>query len=87
MTLPYCLGHRRCVRYCLVNHLTAGKINEKVKCTVCGCGSVFIGFGLRKDDSALKQQLDTAIDKVQADGTLTALAKKYFPGIDVATGK
>lgn len=46
-----------------------------------------IGFGLRKDDSALKQQLDTAIDKVQADGTLTALAKKYFPGIDVATGK
>lgn len=42
-----------------------------------------IGFGLRKGDTALKQQLDTAIETVKKDGTLTRLAARYFPGIDV----
>ncbi|EXU76938.1 MULTISPECIES: transporter substrate-binding domain-containing protein [Erwinia] len=44
---------------------------------------VGIGFGLRKDDSKLKEALDNAIAKVQSDGTVTRLATKYFPGIDV----
>jgi len=43
-----------------------------------------IGFGLRKDDTQLKQSLDTAIAKVQTDGTVKKLAEKYFPGIDVS---
>ncbi|MFS2225769.1 transporter substrate-binding domain-containing protein [Pantoea sp. B65] len=43
-----------------------------------------IGFGLRKDDAALKKQLDAAIVKLQQDGTVATLAKKFFPGIDVS---
>lgn len=46
-----------------------------------------IGFGLRKDDASLKQALDAAIEKVQADGTVTKLAEKFFPGIDVSVAK
>ncbi|MCS2160549.1 ABC transporter substrate-binding protein [Scandinavium sp. H11S7] len=49
--------------------------------TILGSG---IGFGLRKGDAAEKKQLDAAIDKVRADGTITKLAAKYFPGIDVS---
>ncbi|MEW5561171.1 ABC transporter substrate-binding protein [Enterobacter asburiae] len=49
--------------------------------TILGSG---IGFGLRKGDEAQKKQLDAAIDKVRADGTITTLAAKYFPGIDVS---
>lgn len=45
---------------------------------------VGIGFGLRKDDAKLKEALDAAIVKVQTDGTVTRLAAKFFPGIDVA---
>ena len=48
--------------------------------TILGSG---IGYGLRKGDEQTKKQLDAAIDKVRADGTITTLAKKYFPGIDV----
>lgn len=43
-----------------------------------------IGFGLRKGDVETKKQLDAAIDKVRADGTITKLAAKFFPGIDVS---
>ncbi|WP_312240661.1 transporter substrate-binding domain-containing protein [Pantoea sp.] len=46
-----------------------------------------IGFGLRKDDAQLKQKLDAAIEKVQNDGTVSKLAKKFFPGIDVSVAK
>jgi lysine/arginine/ornithine transport system substrate-binding protein len=49
--------------------------------TILGSG---IGFGLRKGDEATKKQLDAAIDKVRADGTIAKLADKYFPGIDVS---
>lgn len=49
--------------------------------TILGSG---IGFGLRKDDAQTKKQLDAAIEKVKADGTVATLAKKYFPGIDVS---
>ncbi len=49
--------------------------------TILGSG---IGYGLRKGDEQTKKQLDAAIEKVRADGTITALAKKYFPGIDVS---
>lgn len=49
--------------------------------TILGSG---IGYGLRKGDEASKKQLDAAIDKVRADGTITRLAAKYFPGIDVS---
>lgn len=45
---------------------------------------VGIGFGLRKDDAKLKAVLDAAIVKIQNDGTVTKLAAKFFPGIDVA---
>jgi lysine/arginine/ornithine transport system substrate-binding protein len=44
--------------------------------TILGSG---IGFGLRKGDEATKKQLDAAIDKVRADGTIKTLAEKYFP--------
>jgi ABC-type amino acid transport substrate-binding protein len=43
--------------------------------TILGSG---IGYGLRKGDEASKKQLDAAIDKVRADGTITRLAAKYF---------
>ena len=44
---------------------------------------VGIGFGQRKGDTELKQKLDTAINQIQQDGTVTKLAAKYFPGINV----
>jgi len=43
-----------------------------------------IAFGIRKGDTGLKKQLDTAIAKVQADGTVKTLAQKYFGNIDVS---
>lgn len=43
-----------------------------------------IAFGLRKQDSALKQRLDAAIEQVQQQGTVDKLAKKYFGDIDVS---
>lgn len=43
-----------------------------------------IAFGIRKGDAALKKQLDAAIEKVQADGTVKMLAQKYFGNIDVS---
>lgn len=49
--------------------------------TILGSG---IGFGLRKGDAVTKKELDAAIDKVKADGTVTKLAQKFFPGIDVS---
>ncbi|WP_315710178.1 transporter substrate-binding domain-containing protein [Brenneria uluponensis] len=42
-----------------------------------------IGFGLRKGDTTLATKLNNAIRKVQTDGTVDTLAKKYFPGFDV----
>ncbi|MBK4728242.1 transporter substrate-binding domain-containing protein [Pantoea agglomerans] len=57
----------------------AGKAVEDP--VVLGVG---IGFGLRKDDAKLKEALDAAIVKVQNDGTVTKLAAKFFPGIDVS---
>jgi len=52
--------------------------------TILGTG---IGFGLRKGDTKLKQDLDAAITKIQDDGTVKKLAEKYFPGIDVSVTK
>lgn len=46
-----------------------------------------IGFGLRKGDTKLKQELDAAITKIQDDGTVKKLAAKYFTGIDVSATK
>ncbi|QPT14765.1 ABC transporter substrate-binding protein [Serratia rubidaea] len=43
-----------------------------------------IAFGLRKQDRALKQRLDAAIEQVQQQGTVDKLAKKYFGDIDVS---
>lgn len=43
-----------------------------------------IAFGLRKGDTALKEKLDTAIAKVQNDGVVKTLSKKYFGDIDVS---
>ncbi|WP_017349459.1 transporter substrate-binding domain-containing protein [Pantoea sp. A4] len=55
-----------------------GPLNDDPE--VLGVG---IGFGLRKGDTELKQKLDTAINQIQQDGTVTKLAAKYFPGINV----
>lgn len=43
-----------------------------------------IAFGLRKGDTALKEKLDAAIAKVQQDGVVKSLSKKYFGDIDVS---
>jgi len=43
-----------------------------------------IAFGLRKGDHATQRELDAAIAKVQANGTVKALAQKYFGDIDVS---
>jgi lysine/arginine/ornithine transport system substrate-binding protein len=43
-----------------------------------------IAFGLRKGDTQLKEKLDTAITKVQKDGVVKELSKKYFGDIDVS---
>jgi len=37
-----------------------------------------VGFGLRKNDAALKTALDQALKELKADGTIDSLAKKYF---------
>ncbi len=36
------------------------------------------GFGLRKNDTALKAKVDAALDSLRKDGTLTKLSMKYF---------
>lgn len=43
-----------------------------------------IAFGIRKGDNALKQRLNTAIAKLQADGTIAGFAKKHLGDIDVS---
>jgi lysine/arginine/ornithine transport system substrate-binding protein len=43
-----------------------------------------IAFGLRKSDTALREQLNAAIAKLQADGTVKSLAQKYLGNIDVS---
>lgn len=43
-----------------------------------------IAFGVRKGDDALKKQLNDAIAKVKAQGTVATLAEKYFGDIDVS---
>ncbi|MGV2288496.1 ABC transporter substrate-binding protein [Trinickia sp. YCB016] len=43
-----------------------------------------IAFGIRKGDDALRSQLNAAIAKVKADGTVKTLAQKYFGNIDVS---
>lgn len=44
-----------------------------------------IAFGVRKGDDALRKQLDAAIEKLQADGTVKSLARKYLGDLDVST--
>jgi lysine/arginine/ornithine transport system substrate-binding protein len=46
-----------------------------------------IAFGIRKGDAQLRDQLNAAIAKVQADGTVKTLAQKYFGNIDVSATK
>jgi lysine/arginine/ornithine transport system substrate-binding protein len=36
------------------------------------------GFGLRKGDKALRAKIDTALDELKKDGTLSKLSIKYF---------
>ncbi|SDD18390.1 ABC transporter substrate-binding protein [Paraburkholderia lycopersici] len=43
-----------------------------------------VAFGIRKGDNALRERLNTAIAKLEADGTVTSLAHKYFGDIDVS---
>lgn len=43
-----------------------------------------IAFGLRKGDDALRNELNAAIEKLKADGTVKTLAQKYFGNIDVS---
>ncbi len=41
-------------------------------------------FAVRKDDAALKADLDKAIDEMKADGTLDKLVKDYITDVDKA---
>ncbi|MBN3810042.1 ABC transporter substrate-binding protein [Paraburkholderia sp. Ac-20347] len=43
-----------------------------------------VAFGIRKGDDALRERLNTAIAKLEADGTVNTLARKYFGDIDVS---
>jgi len=43
-----------------------------------------IAFGIRKGDDTLKQELNAAIAKVKAQGTIKTLAHRYFGDIDVS---
>ncbi len=43
--------------------------------SVLGVGT---GFGVRKDDKALKERLDTAIEALKKEGFISELSKKYF---------
>lgn len=43
-----------------------------------------IAFGIRRGDDALRTRLDAAIEKLQADGVVKALARKYLGDIDVS---
>lgn len=43
-----------------------------------------VAFGIRKGDDALRERLNAAIAKIEADGTVTALAHKYLGDIDVS---
>ncbi|AGR70080.1 ABC transporter substrate-binding protein [Burkholderia pseudomallei] len=43
-----------------------------------------IAFGVRKGDESLRNRLNTAIAKIEADGTVKTLAQKYFGNIDVS---
>jgi len=42
-----------------------------------------VAFGIRKGDDALRKSLNAAIEKLQSDGTVASLARKYFGDIDV----
>ncbi len=44
-----------------------------------------IAYGIRKGDTALRDQLNAAIAKVQADGTVKTLAAKYLGNIDITS--
>jgi lysine/arginine/ornithine transport system substrate-binding protein len=55
-----------------------GPVNDDA---ILGSG---IAFGIRKDDVALKERLNKAIAKLQAEGTVKSLAKKYLGDIDVS---
>ncbi len=50
--------------------------------TLFGAGAA---IGLRKDDEALRQEINGAIAKILADGTYKKLAGKYF-SFDVYSG-
>lgn len=39
-----------------------------------------IGMGIRESDTELKDKMNTAIDSIKADGTLTQLIAKWFDG-------
>ncbi|WP_321902537.1 ABC transporter substrate-binding protein [Paraburkholderia tropica] len=43
-----------------------------------------VAFGIRKGDAALRERLNTAIAKLEADGTVNTLARKYFGDIDIS---
>ncbi len=42
-----------------------------------------VGIGLKKDNSALHQRLEKALEDLRKDGTLKALSEKYF-GVDIS---
>ncbi|WP_051249140.1 transporter substrate-binding domain-containing protein [Inquilinus limosus] len=42
-----------------------------------------VGIGLRKEDTALKEKLDKALDSMNADGSLTKLSEQWF-GFDTS---
>ncbi|KPW89603.1 MULTISPECIES: cystine ABC transporter substrate-binding protein [Pseudomonas syringae group] len=66
----------------LVDRLAALEMATKTKNKLVPAGDAFSrqesGIALRKGEPELQAAIDTAIDKLRADGTLEKLSKKYF---------
>jgi polar amino acid transport system substrate-binding protein len=46
-------------------------------------GEEYFGIGCRKDDTALADSIDKALDELKADGTTAEISKKWFAGDDI----
>ena len=51
--------------------------DENLVCLEENLGSEQYGIGFRKDDTALRDKVDAALDALAADGTVAKIAEKY----------
>lgn len=71
-----------CLSYRILDSGPDGTQTTLTDDTLFGAGAA---IGLRKDDEALRQEINGAIAKILADGTYKKLAGKYF-SFDVYSG-